>query len=137
MDDPGQPNVCIGCGLCCDGTVVTHLAVADASDLGQPLQAMGVEVDGRADPPVFSLPCPAFADGRCSVFHLQRPSACATFECAVSNGVADGSLTVSVAQSLIQRARELRAEVADGTLPATVLEDFLDAEFRWWSVVAR
>ena len=83
-------SVCVGCGLCCDGTVVSHLAVRDASDLGAPLAAMGVEVIAEADPPVFALPCPAVVDGVCTVYELHRPRACAQFECALSTAVVAG-----------------------------------------------
>jgi uncharacterized cysteine cluster protein YcgN (CxxCxxCC family) len=37
--DESIESICIGCGLCCDGAVVSHLAVRDESDLGAPLLA--------------------------------------------------------------------------------------------------
>ena len=125
-------SICIGCGLCCDGTVVTHLAVADDSDLGAPLRMLGVEVEAAADPPVFVLPCPAVSDGRCTIHGLHRPSACAQFECRVSRGVLDGSVGVEAARATIAEAFRLRADVDAGHRPQSDLEHFLDREFRWW-----
>ena len=78
-----EPSICIGCGLCCDGTVVTHLAVSDESDLGAPLRALGVELIVAAEPPVFELPCPAVDRGVCTIFDRHRPHACSQFECGV------------------------------------------------------
>jgi len=129
-------SVCIGCGLCCDGTVVSHLAVADDSDLGAPLRLLGVEIVAAADPPVFALPCPAVEAGRCTIHHLQRPSACAQFECRVSRAVLDGSMDPVDARATIVATRSMREEVRAGHLEADVLEVHLDEHFRWWTDVA-
>lgn len=126
-------SICIGCGLCCDGTVVSHLALADESDLGAPLRMLGVEVVAAADPPVFALPCPAVDDGRCTIHGLHRPSACAQFECRVSTAVLDGSMTVEIARATIAHAFSLRDEVRAGRRAPGDLELFLDREFRWWA----
>lgn len=126
-------SICIGCGLCCDGTVVTHLAVADESDLGAPLRMLGVEIAAAAEPPVFALPCPAVAQGCCTIHGLHRPSACAQFECRVSASVLDGSMTVETARATIADAFSLRDEVAAGGRTDSDLQQFLDREFRWWA----
>src|SRR4051794_33883927 len=70
-----ETSICVGCGLCCDGTLFSHLGVVDESDLGLPLQALGVSLIVEADPPVFALPCPAFDGCACSIYGLHRPSA--------------------------------------------------------------
>lgn len=130
-------SICIGCGLCCDGTVVSHLAVADESDLGAPLRGLGVSVIVESDPPVFALPCPAVADGICTVFDRHRPTACAQFECSVSRDVLAGELSQDDARRLIAEVRERRAAVVAGTSPAEDLEELLDRRFRWWSDQSR
>lgn len=137
-DDPGSiapgvtASICIGCGLCCDGTVVSHLAVADESDLGAPLRMLGVEIVAEAEPAVFALPCPAVARGRCTIHDLHRPSACAQFECRVSAAVLDGSMAAEAARHTIGAAIELRGEVMAGRRSPADFEQFLDREFRWW-----
>jgi uncharacterized protein len=129
-DGVDEVSVCIGCGLCCDGTVVTHLAVRDESDLGMPLLALGVEILSAADPPVFALPCPALADGRCSIHHLHRPHACHAFECVVSVAVTSGSMDRAEARAVIDATFAMRALVRSGELEQSELEDHLDANFR-------
>lgn len=130
--DPGDDSgsICIGCGLCCDGTVVTHLAVRDESDLGTPLRALGVELLVAADPPVFALPCPAVSDGVCTIHDLHRPSACSQFECAVSRSVLDGARTRDEARSIIAVTFEMRDEVGAGRMDRQTFERHLDAVFR-------
>ena len=121
---------CIGCGLCCDGTVVTHLAVRDESDLGLPLLGLGVEVLFAADPPVFALPCPALCDGECAIFSLHRPSACAQFECAISAAFLEGKLSLSMAKEKIQEAFVLRDQLRSGEISEEVFDEYVENVFR-------
>ena len=127
-DDAG--SICIGCGLCCDGTVVTHLAVRDESDLGAPLRALGVEIIAAADPPVFELPCPAVCDGVCTIHSLHRPSACAQYECSLSRAVLDGEVTRAHSVGLIAETFELRRGAQEGRVRSEDFEAHVDRTFR-------
>lgn len=127
-DDPG--SICIGCGLCCDGTVLSHLAVSDDSDLGQPLAALGVSVIVEADPPVFALPCPAFDGTCCSVHDLHRPRACGLFECDLLQAVSAGELDADEARSVIGATKSLRDRVRAGAAPDAELRGAVRRHFR-------
>lgn len=120
-----EPSICIGCGLCCDGTVVTHLAVSDESDLGAPLRALGVELLVAAEPPVFELPCPALDRGVCTIFHRHRPHACGQFECGV---LIDHEAGVIGRSEALERIDALRAARDSGDRP--MVEETLDRWFR-------
>lgn len=128
--DVASASVCIGCGMCCDGTLLTHLAVSDESDLGMPLRALGVELITAADPPVFALPCPAVDHGTCTIHQLHRPRACAQFECQLSRAVLDGVVDPDAARSVIEMTLEVRAGVRAGQRPPADLELMLDRHFR-------
>jgi Fe-S-cluster containining protein len=123
-------SICIGCGLCCDGTVVTHLAVRDESDLGAPLRGLGVEIIAAADPPVFALPCPAVNEGICTIHALHRPSACSQFECSLSQGVIDEAVTPDEARLLISATFALRDAYRDGSVSSDVFNEHIDSIFR-------
>jgi hypothetical protein len=123
-------SICIGCGLCCDGTVLTHLAVRDESDLGAPLQGLGVQIIAAADPPVFELPCPAVCDGVCTIHSLHRPSACSQYECKLSRAVLDGEVSTEEARSVISATLGSREQVRAGLLNEAVLQEMLTAHFR-------
>src|SRR3954452_24100420 len=110
-DSDDEVSICVGCGLCCDGTLFSHLGVVDESDLGLPLQALGVSLIVEAEPPVFALPCPAFDGCACSIYGLHRPSACGRFECDVSSAVAAGSMSRAEARAVIGATRQLRDRV--------------------------
>ncbi len=130
VDSDRGESICIGCGLCCDGTLLSHLAISDESDLGMPLRALGVELIAVAEPPVFELPCPAVEHGTCTIHHLHRPRACAQFECSLSRAVLDGEIEPETARAVIAGTLEVRAEVGDGHRPRADLDQLLDRYFR-------
>lgn len=125
-----EESICIGCGLCCDGTVVTHLAVRDESDLGQPLQSLGVEIIFASDPPVFALPCPAVCEGICTIHSLHRPSACSQFECSLLRANLDGKITIEDARRTINETLALKDSVIAGNAPSNSLAERVRAVFQ-------
>ncbi len=127
--NPSQ-SICVGCGLCCDGTLLSHLAVSDESDLGMPLRAMGVSLLFAADPPVFELPCPAVETGVCTIHHLHRPHACSLYECALSRSVIAGDVDADTARAIITTTLATRRRVGEGGAGPEELESLLDTHFR-------
>jgi uncharacterized protein len=123
-------SICVGCGLCCDGTVVSHLAVADESDLGWPLRMLGVELIVQSEPPVFALPCPAVRDGVCTVYDKHRPSACAQFSCDLLDAVGEGGVTVDDARRIIRETIVTRDRVRAGSADDSDLLALVNAHFR-------
>jgi hypothetical protein len=123
-------SICIGCGLCCDGTVLSHLAVADESDLGWPLRLLGVEVIVQADPPVFALPCPAVHAGVCTEYDQHRPSACGQFACDLLRAVDDGQLGADEARAVIGDTVRVRDRVRAGLADQAELDARVRAHFR-------
>jgi hypothetical protein len=89
-----------------------------------------VEIIAAADPPVFELPCPAVCDGVCTIHSLHRPSACAQFECSLSQGVLDGRVAFEEAQMLISATLTLRDAYRNGSVNTEVFEQHVDSVFR-------
>jgi hypothetical protein len=124
-----QPSICIGCGLCCDGSLFGHLAVSDETDLGWPLRSLGVEIIVEADPPVFALPCPAVHEGCCTVFHQHRPRACEQFECDLLVAERAGHVTRADALATIAATVALRDAVRRGEAGPAALQAEVRAHF--------
>lgn len=124
------PSICIGCGLCCDGSLFDHLAVSDETDLGWPLRSMGVEIIVEADPPVFALPCPAVHEGRCTVFHQHRPRACEQFACDLLVAERAGHVTRGDALATISATLALRDAARRGAGGREALHEAVRAHFR-------
>jgi uncharacterized protein len=123
-------TVCLGCGLCCDGTLFSHLGVLDEQDLGFPLRQLGVQLIVEADPPAFELPCPALADGACTIYHQGRPQACSWFVCDLAAAVAEGRTAPAAARATIAATQELRDRVRAGDASEEALREQVVAHFR-------
>lgn len=98
-------NICLECGLCCDGTMFSRLPpVLDDPITGR----IRPEGGGPAlvHPPGPAQPCPAHRYA-CSIYR-ERPGACHHYECALRLRLHAGEVTHDAALSLIVRARALR-----------------------------
>ncbi len=100
-------QLCLACGLCCDGTLFGHVRLGGSDDAKR-LKALDLPLlVSRTRPPVirFRQPCAALcSDLRCRVY-ADRPAQCRAFECRVYQAVRDGQLDVTAARARVKRAR--------------------------------
>jgi uncharacterized protein len=103
---------CVGCGMCCDGTLYSSVGMDDTPDL-QPLVELGArfvhdakEVGGRS----LVEPCPAFCDGCCSIYEV-RPTACRAYSCTLLHRYEQGHVTYAEAEELIRQTTAVRDRV--------------------------
>jgi len=71
-------DICLACGLCCDGTLFSHVTLQDSDDS----DALAIlELEQVDDASSFVQPCQVLGScGSCQVYH-DRPVMCAKFEC--------------------------------------------------------
>jgi Fe-S-cluster containining protein len=104
---PGE-QLCLACGLCCDGTLFHHVKLGPGDDARE-FKALGLPVFvSRAKTPVtlFRQPCAALcADRSCRVY-ANRPSQCHAYECGVFKDVRAGRLEFAAALRLVKQARQ-------------------------------
>jgi hypothetical protein len=102
-------ELCLACGLCCDGTLFDGVKLEPGDDAAR-LRALGLPVKfARARKPVgrFAQPCAALcADRTCRVY-AERPGQCRTFECGVFKKAKAGELDPATALRLVRRGRRL------------------------------
>lgn len=100
-------QLCLACGLCCDGTLFGHVRLAPGDDPKR-LKALGLPVTvSRAKTPVTFMrqPCSALcADRTCRVY-ADRPGQCRTFECGVFQGAQAGRIKFAAALRAVRQAR--------------------------------
>ncbi|HWC00590.1 MAG TPA: YkgJ family cysteine cluster protein [Bryobacteraceae bacterium] len=100
-------NLCLACGLCCDGTLF-DLVKLEPSDDARGLKALGLPVTvSRGKSPVarFPQPCAALcADRSCRVY-ASRPHQCRIFECGVFKEAKAGRIGADAALRLVKQAR--------------------------------
>src|SRR5690349_19207300 len=72
-------TLCQRCGLCCDGTLFTHVPLQDTE--AAPLQALGLPVKEREDGTrVLPQRCAALEGRRCTAYSA-RPEGCRRYHC--------------------------------------------------------
>lgn len=120
MEDPGEQNLCLSCGLCCNGVIFADVQLqaeddpAHLRDLGIPFKA------SRGKSLKFRQPCPAHDGCRCRIY-AERPKYCRQFECLLLKSFKAGKTAVSAARRKVKEAQE-KAEKIKSLLRA--LGDF-------------
>jgi len=101
-------QLCLACGLCCDGTLFHHVKL-EAGDDARKLKALGLPVKtSRSQTPVtrFPQPCAALcADRTCRVY-ADRPKQCRSYECGVLKEFQAGQIAFPSALRLVKQARQ-------------------------------
>jgi hypothetical protein len=95
---------CIGCGLCCNGTLYLRAKVTPGEE--PRLIEHGLELTGDAEKPYFFLPCKYESCGRCTIYE-KRFDICRSFRCALLRSYQAGEIDGDQARSKVERAHEL------------------------------
>ena len=104
----GEETICVGCGLCCDGTLHGAATVQPGDEAA--VAAAGLEISQEGSGRVFLQPCPRFSCGSCSIY-AARPSVCRSYSCALLINVEAGTISPSAAREKIATAKKLLAAV--------------------------
>jgi hypothetical protein len=102
---PAAEDLCIDCGLCCDGTLfgAVPLTHDDRARLeGAGLLKPGEPLDQR---------CRALEGCRCTVY-AQRPLACRQFQCLLLIALKDGEVPLKGAKAVVAEAHRRLALIA-------------------------
>jgi uncharacterized protein len=99
-------NICLACGLCCDGTVLgfVQLEREEVPALKGLLDIENDEGEG-----VFLQPCSQFCDG-CSIYS-QRPKQCASFKCGLLKSVEQKSVSFDRAVEVTDEVKLLKTAI--------------------------
>lgn len=107
-------QLCLACGLCCDGTLFRDVELQPGDD-AEKLRALGLPIRSRgraeAGKSTFPQPCRALcSDLKCRVY-ADRPARCRQFECALYQAVASGQAELPAALKTIRQTRLLAEKV--------------------------
>jgi len=100
-------NLCISCGLCCDGTLIGFVQL-DREELLPVKQLMDIEQTGENG--MFFLPCNELGCNGCNIYS-QRPKACRNFECRVLKSVEKKELTFDKATEVIDVVKQKKIAI--------------------------
>ncbi|HEY6167069.1 MAG TPA: YkgJ family cysteine cluster protein [Verrucomicrobiae bacterium] len=108
MNDAVTGQLCLACGLCCDGTLF-HDVKLHTSDDATKLKAFGLPIrTPNAKLPIskFPQPCAALCADRTCRAYADRPLQCHVFECGVFKGLTAGRIEFPTALRLVTQARQ-------------------------------
>jgi hypothetical protein len=110
MASASKINLCVECGLCCNGSLFADVELANEKEaLG--LEAAGVQIDEEEDGAwLIAQPCTALRGKRCSIY-THRPGCCRTFECLLLKRVQGGELSVDLARKQIGAALAVKKQI--------------------------
>lgn len=90
-------NICLSCGLCCDGTLVGHVQLSNEE---LPTLKGLMDVENENNNGFFLQPCNKYCNG-CSIYS-QRPKQCADFNCGLLKSVEQKELDFDSATTVIK-----------------------------------
>ncbi|HZI04822.1 MAG TPA: YkgJ family cysteine cluster protein [Archangium sp.] len=110
-------DLCQRCGLCCDGTLFSHVPL-QAGEV-EPARRNGLDVGVIADgTPVLRQGCTALCERRCTVY-TERPEACRRYSCRLFTQVAAGTVSPEDALTVVAEAHALLSQLERGLPPDT------------------
>jgi uncharacterized protein len=104
---PGE-QLCLACGLCCDGSLFDHVQLGTNDD-AKKLKSLGLPVSlTRSAAPIarFRQPCSALCQDRTCQLYANRPLQCRVFECRVFKDAHAGRIEFSAALRSVKQARQ-------------------------------
>jgi len=103
-------ELCIECGLCCDGHLFTYASLTD--DEVPDAQALGLPVDTQNIPGnrYFALPCLLY-DGKCSIYEDPRkPQKCSSYKCQLLKDLEANKIPIDQALKEVHHTKALISE---------------------------
>ena len=109
--DPSESplsTLCRGCGLCCDGSLFSHVGL-EPEDVDR-LRALGIPTETRrSGSVVLAQRCSALKGRDCQIYK-DRPASCASYQCLLAESLVEGRVTLEAAQAIVRKAQRLSAE---------------------------
>ncbi len=104
-----EQEICVKCGLCCDGTLFGH-AVLQKGEHGYLPEKIEQQYGKEDDAEFFTLPC-AYFDGKCTIYDQKRAVVCSAFRCQLLKTFANGRVSQKDAIKIVTDALKFKAEI--------------------------
>jgi uncharacterized protein len=103
-------QLCLNCGLCCDGALFADVELRSGDDPAR-LTRLGLAIAKKGRRKLaFAQPCACFDGKHCKIYH-DRPGQCRLFECGLLKKVNAGNMKVESAMKTISEAKMLAKSV--------------------------
>ncbi|PRX43112.1 YkgJ family cysteine cluster protein [Salegentibacter salegens] len=99
-------NICLSCGLCCDGTLIGFVELEKEELPG--MKAV-MDIENENDNGFFLQPCNKYCDG-CTIYS-ERPKQCASFECKLLKTFEEKELNFDSAIEIINKIKQKKIAI--------------------------
>ena len=99
-------NICLSCGLCCDGTLIGFVELVE-EELPKLNQLMEIESVNKKG--FFLQPCKRFCNG-CTIY-TQRPKQCASYKCGLLKSVEQNTIHFDLAVETILKVKQKKKSI--------------------------
>jgi len=93
-------NLCMTCGLCCDGTLF-KTAPVDPDERLIELQASGVQIHIENERRRLLLPCAAYENNICKAYYNEKAKICTEYQCKLLKQCFIGKITWDEATEVV------------------------------------
>ena len=101
----GGSELCLACGLCCNGAL--HTSVPVRPEHIQLVRNLGLTIEKTDDHKLgFLQPCPLYQKDRCSAYP-HHPPTCQEYRCALLQRYENGDVTLEDSLAITRTAKEL------------------------------
>ena len=100
----GDTAPCVGCGMCCNGTLYWMAKVTPGEE--DRIQAHGLELTEKKGTTYFRLPCHREKCGRCTIYET-RFDICRSFRCQLLRNYQAGEVELGEARRRVETALKL------------------------------
>ncbi len=108
-------TLCLRCGMCCDGTLFTHVSLQPEEAAA--LQERGMAIGSRSDgSPALTQACAAL-DGRACTVYSDRPASCRRYHCQLFSALEEKEVSLEEALAVVDEAHARVAAVARTLAP--------------------
>lgn len=109
--NPEDKNICVECGLCCDGSMYPNVFIHDDDDISF-IQQFGfnpVKVNGELSSP---LPCKWQKENLCTLYHdSRRLKTCKDYKCKLLEQYISGEISYIAAMDEIKDLLKVRNNI--------------------------
>ncbi len=114
-------DLCVSCGMCCDGTLFTYADLLDGEKVRVDMLGIPTGTHKKSGKDYLHLPCPKFDGGCCSVY-ANRPQICQRYLCDLTRGVLNGSVSYRRAKARVTALRKRRDDLLSSIPPRVQAE---------------
>ena len=115
-------ELCISCGMCCDGTLFNKGNIKDNDDKAF-IESIGIEVFHEKGKDFFRQPCNQFKSC-CTIYDKPRPSVCNNFFCDPLKKYQKNEINWEIAESQVLKALNIKNQILKLAVEFEELKDF-------------